>query len=193
MKYPNGIKQKNTTNKEIKYANRGMSLENDINITNSYYIDKGIAYIYKKPTPIQLVKVNYPTRNKAVITEAYFKEPSTLDYNGIYKGYYIDFDAKETNNKTSFPLGNINKHQIDHIRNITNNKGICFLIVRFNKLDKTYLLLGKDFIYHIDNYERKSIPLDYFKKHAYKIEIKYNPRVDYITIIDRILGGKNGY
>ena len=70
MKYPNGVKQKNTTSKEIKYANRGMTLESDINISNSYYIDKKIAYIYKKPTPIQLVKVNFPERKKAVITEA---------------------------------------------------------------------------------------------------------------------------
>ena len=193
MKYPNGVKQKNTTKKEIKYANRGMTLEGDINLSNNYYIEKNIAYIYKKPTPIQLVKVNYPERKKAVITEAYFKEPSTLDYNGLYKGYYIDFDAKETNNKTSFPLGNINKHQIEHIRNITKNDGICFLIVRFNKLDKTYLLMGGKFIYHIDNYDRKSIPIDYFQKEAYEIKYKYNPRLDYITIIDRVLGGKNGY
>ena len=193
MKYPNGVKQKITTKKEIKYANRGMTLESDINLSNIYYIEKGIAYIYKKPTPIQLVKVNYPEKKKAVITEAYFKEPSTLDYNGLYKGYYIDFDAKETNNKTAFPLSNINKHQIKHIKNIYNNKGICFLIVRFNKLDKTYLLMGKDLIYHIDNYDRKSIPINYFKEHAYEIEYKYYPRLDYITIIDRILGGKNGY
>ena len=29
------------------YANRGMALENDINITNNYYIDKDIAIIHK--------------------------------------------------------------------------------------------------------------------------------------------------
>ena len=47
MKYPNGVKQKITTKKEIKYANRGMTLESDINLSNIYYIEKGIAYIYK--------------------------------------------------------------------------------------------------------------------------------------------------
>ena len=30
-------------------------------------------------TPIQIVKVNYPSRCEAVITEAYYKTPSTTD------------------------------------------------------------------------------------------------------------------
>ena len=68
------------------YANRGMMLERDINQSNKYYLDHNIALIYKKPTPIKVVKVEYP---KNVIKEAYFNEPSTLDYNGIYKGKYL--------------------------------------------------------------------------------------------------------
>ena len=36
----------------------------------------------------------------AVITEAYFRTPSTTDFNGIFKGRYIDFEAKETSNAT---------------------------------------------------------------------------------------------
>lgn len=62
-----------------------------------------------------------------IIKEGFFKEPSTTDYNGLYNGKYIDFEAKETNNKTSFPLDNIHKHQIEHIRNVINNKGIVLL------------------------------------------------------------------
>ena len=64
-----------------------MSLEEDLNISNSYYVDRGVAFIYKKPTPIQITKVDYPSRSSAVIKEAYFKEPSTTDYNGLYKGH----------------------------------------------------------------------------------------------------------
>lgn len=191
MEYPKGIKI-NTQNKIINYQNRGMSLENDINLTNQHYIDMNKAFIYKKPTPIQITKVDYPSRSKAVIKEAFFKEPSTTDYNGLYKGYYIDFEAKETINKTSFPLDNIHIHQIKHIRNIYLNNGIAFLIIRFNKLNKTYLLMAKDFLFFIDNNDRKSIPISYFEEKAYLIEEKYKPRLDYIEIIDKILEVQNG-
>ena len=186
MNYPGGIKL-NTT-KNISYDNRGMTLETDINITNQYYIDNNIAFIYKKPTPIQVTKVDY-SKNSAVIKEAYFKEPSTTDYNGLYKGMYIDFEAKETEIKTSFPLSNIHFHQINHIKNIINNNGIGFLIVRFNKLNKTFLLLGEDLIRFIDTNNRKSIPLKYFEEKAYLIEEKYIPRVDYLKTIDLLYGG----
>ena len=184
MNYPSGIKLK--TNSITEHSNRGMSLENDINITNEYYRDRGIAYIYKKPTPLQIVKVDYKSRSKAVIKEAYFKEPSTTDYNGLYKGNYIDFEAKETNN-TSFPLANIHHHQIKHIENINNNGGICFLIVRFNKYNATFLLNAEDFLSFIQNNKRKSIPISFFIEKAYKIEFKYQPRLDYIKIIDKLL------
>lgn len=186
MKYPSGIKL-NTT-KNITYDNRGMTLEADINITNQYYIENSIAFIYKKPTPIQIVTVDY-SKNSAIIKEAYFKEPSTTDYNGLYKGKYIDFEAKETENKTSFPLSNIHLHQIKHIENIINNDGIGFLIVRFNKLNKTFLLLGIDLVNFIKSNSRKSIPLNYFEEKAYLIEEKYIPRVDYLKVVDLLYGG----
>ena len=184
MKYPGGIKVSNTCN--ISYDNRGMNLEEDINLSNEYYITNNIAFIYKKPTPIKITRVDYPSRSQAVIKEAFFKEPSTTDYNGLYKGKYIDFEAKETNNKTSFPLSNIHKHQIQHIRNIVNNRGIAFLIVRFNKLNKTFLLDGCSFIEFIDSNGRKSIPIQYFEEKAKVIKENYIPRLDYLKVVDEI-------
>lgn len=169
------------------YANRGMSLESDINQTNEYYNLNGIALVYKKPTPIKVVQVEYP-KNK--IKEAYFNEPSTLDYTGIYKGKYLEFDAKETQSKTSFPLSNIHKHQMEHIRKVIEFGGIAYLIVRFTTLDKTYLLLGEDLIKFVNDYDRKSIPIDYFNVHGFVIEMKYTPRLDYIKIIDNVLNTK---
>ena len=37
------------------YANRGMDLENDINISNEHYRNIDKALIYKKPTPIKII------------------------------------------------------------------------------------------------------------------------------------------
>ena len=169
------------------YANRGMTLETDINQSNEYYNLNNIALVYKKPTPIKVVQVEYP-KNK--IKEAYFNEPSTLDYTGIYKGKYLEFDAKETQSKTSFPLANIHKHQMEHIKRVIDFGGIAYLIVRFSMLDKTYLLLGEDLISFMNKYDRKSIPIDYFDNYGFVIEIKYTPRLDYIKIIDKVLNTK---
>lgn len=169
------------------FANRGMTLESDINQTNEYYNLHDIALVYKKPTPIKVVQVEYP---KNRIREAYFNEPSTLDYNGVYKGKYLEFDAKETQSKTSFPLSNIHKHQLEHIRKVLYYGGIAYLIVRFSTLDKTYVLFGEDLIQFIENFDRKSIPLDYFNEKGYLLELKYAPRLDYIKIINQILNIK---
>ena len=161
-----------------------MTLEDDINKTNEYYDSRNIALVYKKPTPIQVVNVEYP---KNRIREAYFHEPSTLDYTGIYKGKYLEFDAKETQSKTSFPLSNIHVHQMKHMEKVVHFGGIAFLIVRFSSLNLTYLILGEDVIQFEQVYKRKSIPIDFFKKYGYFIELKYSPRLDYIKIVDRII------
>ena len=166
-----------------------MTLEADLNISNEYYREVDKAYIYKKPTPIKVTKVDYPSRDQTIIKEAFFTIPSTTDYNGIYKGKYIDFEAKETKSKTSFSLNNIHSHQIEHLKNIMRHGGISFLIVRFTTLNETYLLFTEDLLSFIDVSERKSIPLDYFKEKAYLIKDSYRPRVDYLKIVDDFIGG----
>lgn len=182
MQYPNNIK-KEYTKIEVSHKNRGMKLENLINQSNEYYLKKDIALIYKKPTPIGVVDVSYKN-NKKIIEKAFFKEQSTLDYNGLYKGRYIDFDAKETLKKTSFPLSNIHKHQTEHIRNVLKHGGIVFLIIKMNNIN--YLLTGEDYINYIDNENRKSISYKYIKEKAYIIKEAYQPTLDYLKIIDEI-------
>lgn len=195
MNYPSGVKKANENVSispiinELSHKNRGMTLENDLNISNEYYREIDKAYIYKKPTPIKITKVDYPSRDKTVIKEAFFTVPSTTDYNGLYKGKYIDFEAKETKSKTAFALTNIHPHQIKHIENIHNHSGIAFLIVRFTTLNETYLLLAKDFINFLKETNRKSIPIDFFRENAYLLKDGYRPRIDYLKIVDEIIGG----
>lgn len=188
MNYPSGIVKKN--NKDVNYANRGMALEDDINSSNKYYLLHDIAVIHKKPTPIIVNKVDYKSRMDAVIKEAHYKIPSTTDYNGVYKGKYLDFEAKETKNKTSFPLSNIHMHQIKHLESIIRHKGIGFLIVSFTKNNKIYLLKGEDLINFINNNTRKSIPISYFEKYGYELDYKLNPRIDYLKAVDNVYRGE---
>ncbi len=189
MNYPKGIKQ--SIKSTVSYSNRGMNLENDLNETNNYYRLNDIAIIYKKPTPITIANVDYHSRTDAIITKAYFKTPSTTDYNGIYKGKYIDFEAKETTSLTSFPIKNIHPHQIEHLKKVYEHGGIAFLIIRFTKLNVTYFLTYENFNKCISE-GQKSIPLKLFHKYGYPIKDKYNPRVDYIEIINNYcLKGEN--
>ncbi len=79
IRYPNGNQfyeqpaSSNTHNDSIDFSNRGMTLEDEINKSNQYYLKNGIAVIHKKPTPIQIVSVDYPKRSAARIKEAYFR------------------------------------------------------------------------------------------------------------------------
>lgn len=196
MKYPKGIKPRQYFNSRrskpdnrVKYGQRGMTLEKDLDITNNYYLQTSRAVIHKKPTPVQIVNVDYPSRNKAKIDEAYFKTPSTSDYNGIYKSKYIDFEAKETKNKTRFPFINIHAHQVDHMKQCYEHGGIVFLIIRFSTLDETYLMPFGTFLVHWRNYldgKRKSIAYKDIKSGSCIIRQGMNPRIDYLTAVDEI-------
>lgn len=201
IRYPNGKKfqnnrilsqKKNVNNKDERFSNRGMSLEEDINETNDYYRTHNIAIIHKKPTPLQIVNVNYPKRSAAVVTEAYFKKPSTTDYNGVYKGLYIDFEAKETRNKTSFPLKNFHDHQINHMKEVINHGGFTFALLRFSLFDEVYLLKAEVLLSYYDNQDinRKSISKKDIEAKGYHIPLGYHPRIDYLKLIDNILAAE---
>ncbi len=168
-------------------AHRGMSLEDDVNKTNSYYLETDRAVIFKKPTPIQVVEVSYPARNKAKITEAYYRQASTTDYNGVYRGLPIDFEAKETVNKTSFALSKLHKHQLDHLINVHRHGALAFLLIRFSSLDETYMVMVESLKRFLNNHDRQSIPYDWIKEEGTLIPYSLTPPVDYLTALDRII------
>lgn len=187
INYPNAIR--NRTNPESKkgnYGGRGATLENDVNDSNAYYRANDTALIYKKPTPIQVVHVHYPARNKARIDEAYYRTPSTTDYNGIYKGQYIDFEAKETKNKTSFPMFMIHAHQIEHLKKVELHHGIGFFIIRFTHYNETYLVDAPTLIRHMEQSDKRSVPYAWFQENGHIIQEGYQPRLAYLKVVDEV-------
>lgn len=196
IKYSNGktytpVEKKEISNKKpvslkrrLSSANRGMNLESDINESNQYYKEKDLCIITKRPTPINIVKVDYS--KGALITNAYFEKQSTTDYNGVYKGRYIDFEAKSTQSKTSFPLSNITPHQIDHLERVIRHGGIAFFIIEFATKEKTYLLDASYVIEFYKHGERKSIPFTKFTEVGHEIKRGYSPRLDYLPLIEEI-------
>lgn len=182
--------KKNNTKKDVNMSNKGAKLEQLVNESNEYYRYYDIAVIHKKPVPVQIVKVSYPSRNKAVITEAYYKIPSTTDYNGIYKGYYVDFDCKECNSLTSFPIKNVHDHQVKHLLSIKKHNGIAFLLINLIKFNEYYLLDIDDFKPYWQNAKdglKKSIPITDIQKLGVKINLSYKPSIDYLKGVDVLI------
>lgn len=170
--------------RSLSSANRGMDLESDINASNEYYREHDLCLITKRPTPINIVKVDYS--KGAIITNAYFEKQSTTDYNGVYKGRYIDFEAKQTKSKTSFPLANIPSQQIDHLKRVIAQGGIAFFIIEFVARNETFLLDASYVIRFYENGDRKSIPYDKFLEVGHQIKRGFAPRLDYLPIVDKI-------
>lgn len=183
-----------TSNSEAKISTsrRGMELEKEINMTNTFYLNTDKAVIHKKPTPITIVKVDYPRRSAAKITEAYFKLPSTTDYNGIYKGRYLDFEAKDNQLKTCFPIKSIHPHQLKHLDAVCRHGAIAFVIIRFVKLNETYYCDAAKLIACINSLDRSSIPYEWFKENCYLIPASYTAPVDYLKVVDKLYFLKKG-
>ena len=184
MKYPNSNKVYNKTKEST--SNRGQSLENDINTSNSYYLKHDMAVVYKKPTPITIVHVDYPRRSAAKITEAYFKVPSTTDYNGIYKGKYVDFEAKECESKTSFPFSFIHAHQIKHLEDVLKQGAVAFIILRMVSYDKDFLIKAEDFIQFYKQGTRKSLPYSWIVENGHEISHNYFRPCDYLDVVSKV-------
>lgn len=188
INYPNGVKK----NKKVQHPktfdgnkNRGMVFEDEINTSNEIYRTKNVAIIYKKPTPIKVVKITNTGLKQGKITEAYYERPSTTDYNGIYRQKYIDFEAKETLNKTSFPMHNIHAHQIEHLSKIKAMGGISFLIVSFRAFNEVYIL-DAGVVEKYNHTTRRSIPYEVIKKEGILVPQGYVIRIDYLKAVDEL-------
>lgn len=106
---------------------RGSTLEEMVNRTNEWYLEKGLALMQKIPTPITPVKMDKEHRQ---ITLAYFDQRSTIDYIGAIQGIPACFDAKECVAET-FPLQNIHEHQVTFMAEFEKQGGIAFILIYY--------------------------------------------------------------
>jgi len=119
---------------------RGSTLEDMVNRTNEWYLEKNLALMQKIPTPITPVRMDKEHRQ---ITLAYFDQRSTIDYIGAVQGIPVCFDAKECVAET-FPLQNIHEHQYEFMKDFEEQGGISFIILYFTARDEKYYIPFKD-------------------------------------------------
>jgi len=89
------------------------------------------------------------------------------------------------------PMKNFHAHQIEHMANVLQQKGICFVLLHFSTLKETYLLPANELIsfYQIDK-GNKSMPIDYIRKNGFFVKESAFPQVPYLDIIEeKLLGG----
>ena len=115
---------------------RGSGLEEEINLTNEKYRDKGLALVQKIPTPITPIEMD---KERGHITLAYFEQKSTVDYIGAVQGIPVCFDAKECQTGT-FSLQNVHEQQFKFMEDFEKQQGIAFLIIYFKEIGKYYYL-----------------------------------------------------
>lgn len=132
-----------------------------------------IAIINKVEVPILVTKTGLIPRQ------------STVDFTGIYSKSYkevgvrpdfaqtvkvgrgIAFDAKETENKTSFPLKNIHQHQLTFLEYFSEVGGDAFLLIQFKKIHTDHAFVTPlDFVkkFWYDTGSRRSLPYKEFDK-----------------------------
>lgn len=115
-------------------SNLGMALESLIDKANKKYRNAKIADIRKVPVKITV------TEDYGRMVKGRKETAEWVDYSGVYAGKAILFDAKETSNTSSFPLGNIKDHQYDILKSWHEKGAVTFLIVHFRTQDTFYLL-----------------------------------------------------
>lgn len=173
---------------KTSHANRGMNFESYIVQPNSRYRLRGIASVDKIATPVKILKYAMSGPKKGRITDGFFEQKSTVDFIGIYRGKMIAFDAKETQNKTSFPIGNVEEHQVEVLREKNMHRSISFLLVHFQVHQETYILFYEDlekFWLEAAKGGRRSIPYQFFRENCIRCEAGRNVAIDYLAALDK--------
>ncbi|MEK4355158.1 Holliday junction resolvase RecU [Paenibacillus sp. FSL R5-0475] len=167
----------------VGQGNRGAAFENLINYTNESYEHRGVAVINKRSTPVKV------TRSKGTkVLAGFFEAKSTVDYDGIYRGRAVFFEAKSVQELDRFDLKNVEDHQYEHLEKCHKFGALCFVLVEFRKQRKTYLLpftALRAYKVEASRGGRKSMTLDNFEIDAFEVRTGRVP-LDYLAAVDRV-------
>lgn len=162
----------------VNYKNRGKRFETMLDNTNRTYALQKRAHFRKTFPEVKLL-----LGPKGQVRKHWFERSGGLDYIGLYEKRFISFDAKSTQNKTSFPLQNVEPHQFDELRRVQDYGGISFLLIHFEEHNETYYLSADNALDWANQTERKSIPYEWFKNHTPRVLQGRHVLLDYLAIV----------
>lgn len=165
-------------------AKIGQAFENLIDYTNQVYKNQGRALINKRPTPVKV------TKSKGTqVLRGYFESKSTVDYDGVYRGKPIYFEAKTVGQKR-LPLDTVADHQVKYLNDTEKQGAISFLIAELRKTKDIFIIpnnMLQKYIKAAENGGRKSIPLDDLEVYAFLAKSGNGAPLDYLSVVDRLI------
>lgn len=161
--------------------NRGMLLESIINNTNEYYFKNGIALIHKKNLDIKFKNVKLE-KHKLLLNNASIFSKSTVDYYGVWKGRFLAFEVKSTEQK-NFEKKNIKKHQIEYLNKVVLHQGIAFWIIYFKFQNEFLLIEHANFKKCLFEEKKSYIFFETIKSLGKEIKLIFPGILDFLNIL----------
>lgn len=165
------------------HSHFGAVFEEMVEWANKAYEVRGQAVIQKIPTPWKVKRGYNSKTKKQEIFSAFPEKKSTVDFGGTASGRSIWFDAKTSKNKTSFPIQNIEPHQITFLQKVRQQNGLAFFLIFSLVRNKTWVLWIDQFMEFVETETRKSIPFDWLDINCPTVQSRNGIIIDYLPII----------
>jgi recombination protein U len=168
----------------MSQGNRGMAFEMLLNLINQMYAKQKVALINKRPTPVKVLK-----SKGTKVLNGFYEAPSTVDYDGVYKGRAIAFEAKSVG-IDRFDLKNLHQHQINYLEKVENMGGISFLLIEFRSTKQIFFVPYSTIKYYQHRAKlggRKSIPIEDLDVYAFEVRRTKRSSLDYLEWVDKLL------
>ncbi len=159
--------------------NKGMLLEKLLNNSINHYLKNEIAFFTKAHLNIKFKSTTNDRNEKTIkLNSSFIQSKSTVDYYGVYKGQYITFEAKSTDNDR-FLFSNIKSHQHKHLLLISKLGGKAFYFIFFKKYSSLFIVNVNE----IDYENKKSLTYEEIKKIGKNLEIIFPGIIDFLPLI----------
>ena len=163
------------------YANRGKAFEKLIVLSNKYYAQKRWAAVEKVEPSFKTIGFY---RKYAY---GYYEGPGFVDFVGVANGRSICFEAKSTNERTRFPLKNMNEKQYELLKDWDIQGSISFVLIEFEKRQVVFLLKFnqlRKWWEDAQNGGRKSIPFEWFHFNCQRVMNNRGIPLDYLDALN---------